>query len=169
MNITAKFHCSVIVLQVRFKCTDGPWNACLFTSRGAKITLLSVRSNSYTRRPLPDKKAFISESPVFNSQDNRMSFRIYCCIVCKYSLLRHYHWLPDTSHLFHAAECTVNWRNTVCTTNSSFILNVWTQCNSEIIQSSMQFDADSHSTINRKNSCPCSLTNVCTTAQYIYI
>ena len=48
------------------------------------------------------------------------------------------------------------------------LLNVWTQWKSKIIQSSLQFDADSHFFTNQNNSFSCSFLKICTTAQ-IYI
>jgi len=121
--------------------------------------------HSYAPCPLADIKFFFSESPDFNSQHESQSFRIYFCVSWKYSLLHHFHWLSDTSNLLQATEYTVNWRNTVCTKHSSFLLNVWTQCNSEIIQSSLHVVADSHFFTNQNNSFSCILVNICTIVQ----
>jgi len=63
--------------------------------------------NSYTSRPLADRKSFNSESPEYKDTIKWSHFEYLCGIIWYYLLLRHYHFIFDTSNLLQATEHTV--------------------------------------------------------------
>jgi len=63
--------------------------------------------NSYTSGPLADRKSFNSGSPEYKYTIKWSHFEYLCGIIGYYLLLRHYHFLFDTSYLLQATEHTV--------------------------------------------------------------
>jgi hypothetical protein len=63
--------------------------------------------NSYTSGPLADRKPFKSESPEYKYTIKWSHSEFLCGIIWYYLLLRHYHFLFDTSNLLQTTEHTV--------------------------------------------------------------
>jgi hypothetical protein len=141
MNITTKFHNFVKLLQISFKCTDGLWNACLHADEPKQHYFCQVKTATqavhWLTKRLSFRKVPISITKMKNSHS------VFIAVLPEIFTLTS---LPrtDTSHSLQATECTVNRRTIICTKNSRYLLNVWSECNSEIVQINLQFDADSH-------------------------
>ena len=144
LNITAKFHNFGKLLQILFKCTDNLWNSCLFTRRGAKNTLLSVGSKQLHTPSIGWQKGSHIGKCWFQLpkwQSVIQNLLLYCLKIFTLKSLPLTTWrFPFiTSYRMHSEL-----KNYSVHKNFLFLLSVWSQCNSEIIQSSLQFVADWH-------------------------
>jgi hypothetical protein len=96
------------ILVGDYKCTTNLPKACesslFLTESGADVTYCVSGQHSYSRFPLADTNALISESPDFEYQPEDQSFRLslrYFPVICLNTSLP---FLPETSNLLQATE-----------------------------------------------------------------